>query len=178
MLCLVIKPLDTEWIGCGTSDIPDFRWRWDLDHCGVASSWLPHGCHGFSAPGSAVGAVISSRAQLVRLLLLPVPLAAFPLALVGPTLPSVPRVCLHLVPCNHLERVPLMTGSAGLTWWEKSLDKNWLARCVKYLKPVMAGDVRNPGWLAKLAILPRAVEPYSLERGALQLFGQLDQGPL
>lgn len=35
-------------------------------------------------------AVISSRAQLVLLLLLPVPLAAFPLALEGPTLPSAP----------------------------------------------------------------------------------------
>lgn len=31
----------------------------------------------------------------------------------------------------------------------------------------MAGDVRSPGWLAKLAFLPRAMEHRFLEKGAL-----------
>lgn len=92
----------------------------------IALAWLPRGSHGPAAHGSAVWATISSRAQFVRLLLLPVPLAAFPLALVHPTLPSASRVCLPLVPCSHLEHEVPRARNAVLAWWEKGLGKNWL----------------------------------------------------
>lgn len=95
-----------------------------MDLSGEASLWLLWVlCPSLSCAGHD-----QLQAQLVRLLLLPMPLASFPLASVGPILPSAPWVCLGLVLCNHLEGWLSTAGNAALAWWERGLGKNWL-RC-------------------------------------------------
>lgn len=81
-----------------------------------------------------VPAMISSRAQLVCLFLLPVSLALFLLASVGPDSAFCLSVCLGLVLCHHLERGLPTAGNVALAWLERGFGQELVYNVSKTLE--------------------------------------------
>lgn len=175
MLCLLKKPPATEWIGSGISEVPDLRWRWDTGHSGMASSrlsWVlcPWLC--------CVG-----RAQLQGAACASAPAASAPGCLpLGSGWPDSAFCSLGLSTFSPFQsfRARAAHGwKCSTVLVGKGFGQELATWRLKYPRPCHGWGCKKPRLAGKVGLPAQGHgAPFSGKGSTLQLFGQLDQGPL